>query len=126
MAMGKGASEAKRTAWRKRLTRFARSGEKVAAFCAAERVSVQTFYRWKRTLASESRRRERRQPSKPLPACREARFLPVDIAGAAEVKIELPNGAQVRVPASDLGAVGAAVAAAGRVPRQAEEETPRC
>ena len=124
--MGKGASEAKRKAWRKRMTRFAKSGEKVAAFCAAERVSVQTFYRWKRTLASKSRRRERRRVTKPLPACREARFLPVEVAGAGEVNIELPNGAQVRVPASNLGAVEASIAAAGRVPGQAEEETRRC
>lgn len=124
--MGKGTSEGKRTAWRKRFSRFARSGEKVAAFCAAERVSVQTFYRWKRALAAESRRGERRQVTRPLPACREARFLPVEVAGAGEVKIELPNGAHVRVPATDLGAVTAAIAAAGRVPGQAEEEARRC
>jgi hypothetical protein len=53
--------EAKRRLWRERLARFARSGKTVAAFCSAERVSVPTFYQWKRKLASESVRRGSRR-----------------------------------------------------------------
>ena len=124
--MGKGASVTKRTAWRKRLTRFARSGQAVAAFCAAEQVCVQTFYRWKRALGSQVRRRKCERASKPLSARRAAAFLPVQIAGGARVEIDLPNGTRVRVPADDLGAIAAAVAAAGRVCGQAEAEAPRC
>jgi hypothetical protein len=124
--MGKCADETKRTEWRKRLGRFAGSGETVAMFCAAERVSVQTFYRWKRKLAREPEECEPRQASSPLSERRAGAFLPVRIEGTAEVEIELPNGTLVRVPGTDLGAIEAAIAAAGRVPGRIEAEAAQC
>jgi hypothetical protein len=117
--------EAKRRLWWERLARFARSGKKVAAFCSAERVSVPTFYQWERKLAAESLRRRSRRAGASLSVNRTGAFLPVRIEGATLVEMELPNGTRVRVPSGDLGAIGAAIAAAGRIPAQ-EAETPRC
>jgi|MudIll2142460700_1097286.scaffolds.fasta_scaffold152120_3 hypothetical protein len=128
--------EAKRRLWRERLARFALSGKRVAAFCSAEQVSVATFYQWKRRLAAEGvRRRSRRAGSSSsgnqaatsrMSVNRGGTFLPVRIEGATLVEMELPNGARVRVPARELAALGAAIAAAGRIPAQSEAETPRC
>ena len=124
--MRRAVDEAKRRLWRERLARFACSGKKVAVFCSAERVSVPTFYQWKRKLASESVRRKSRRAGASSSVNRAGTFLPVRIEGAALVEMELPNGARVRVPASDLAALGAAIAAAGRIPAQVGAETPRC
>ena len=127
--------KARRRLWRQRLARFARSGKTVAAFCSAEQVSVPTFYQWKRKLAAESVRERRRRAATSLPVNRAAAsssvtggraFLPVRIEGATLVEMELPNGTRVRVPASDLAALGAAIGAAGRVPARGEAEAPRC
>jgi len=119
-------NEGKRRLWRERLARFARSGKKVAAFCSAEHVSVPTFYQWKRKLAAESVKRGSRRAGTFLSVNRGGAFLPVRIEGATLVEMELPNGTRVRVPTGDLGAIGAAIAAAGRIPAQVEAETPRC
>lgn len=116
----------KRRLWRERLGRFAQSGQSVAAFCAAERVSVPTFYEWKRKLASPSvggRKRRRKGTASAGPA---RAFLPVRIEGVGLVEIELPNGARVRVPSQDLGVMSAAIAAAGSVPARSEAEGSPC
>lgn len=42
---------ATRRVWAERLERFGRANQTVAHFCAAEGVSVPSFYVWKRTLA---------------------------------------------------------------------------
>ena len=42
---------AKLAEWRERLTRFDRSEETVGEFCSVERVSVATFYYWKKKLS---------------------------------------------------------------------------
>lgn len=128
--MGRCVDEAKRRVWRQRLARFARSGQKVAAFCAAEGVSLPTFYQWKRELASESARRGSeaagRQAGASVAGSADQAFLPVCIEGVTRVEIELPNGTRVRVPSSDLNAMGAAIAAAGRMPARVEGEASRC
>jgi len=127
--------EARRRMWKERLARFARSGKTVAAFCSAEQVSVPTFYQWKRKLAAKVVRRRSRRAESPLSGNRavtsrslnRARaFLPVRIEGTTLAELELPNGARVRVPSIDLAALGAAIAAAGRVPARVELEPPPC
>jgi hypothetical protein len=45
---------------------------------------------------------------------------------AARVQIELPNGTRVCVPAAQLDALTAAIAAAGRVPMRGEAEASPC
>ena len=118
--------EAKQRLWRERLARFARSGQSVAAFCAAERVSVPTFYEWKRKLASLSGEVRKRRVDGSFSGSPAQAFLPVRIEGMARVEIELPNGARVRVPSPDLEAMGAAIVAAGRVPARIEAAGASC
>lgn len=130
--MARGVAEGKRSVWRKRLARFARGGQTVAAFCEAEGVTAPTFYHWKRKLGAESSGTERRPAEASVAAQRTAGFVPVRITGETSdaievgVTIELPNGARVRVPVGNLGAIGAAVRAAGRVADRVQTETPRC
>jgi len=54
--------------WLDRLNRFSQSDQTVAEFCAAECVSVPSFYHWKRRLSPlvvEPKRSRKRKPSKP-------------------------------------------------------------
>jgi hypothetical protein len=118
--------EAKRRLWRERLARFAGSGQSVAAFCSAERVSVPSFYEWKRKLASRSVGCRRRRTNGLGSGSSAQAFLPVRIEGMAVVQLELSNGTRVRVPSTDLEALRAAIAAAGRVPVAGEAEGASC
>lgn len=118
--------EAKRKLWRERLARFARGGQSVAAFCSAERVSVPTFYEWKRKLTRRSVGGRKRRTLGSMSASPAQAFLPVRIEGMGLVEIELPNGTRVRVPSQDLGVMRAAIAAAGRVPARLEAEGASC
>jgi hypothetical protein len=79
---------AKREAWRQRLERRDESRLSLAEFCRQERVSVKSFYYWKRRLGELTA------------ASQELAFVPVRIAEARRVslEIELPNEAVVRVP----------------------------
>jgi len=119
--------EGKRREWRERLARYGQSGLTVAAFCAAEEVSIPCFFQWKRRL---SRGAAERQSAKGRPmqtdAVEQPKFLPVRIAIAAQVEIELNNGVRVRVPANDAGAIHAAVHAASQLPRGSGEEAATC
>lgn len=80
--------------WRARLVRYRRSDVTVAAFCRAEGVSTASFYAWRQRLqgTDAGRRRENGGLGQPL-------FVPVSVKpAAAEVRIELPGGAVVRLP----------------------------
>lgn len=109
------ASESRRTrvavrqSWADRLERFAAAGLSPAEFCAAEGVSVASFYAWKRRLAAEQR---------PAAAVGEAVLLPVRLTpGPAPVEIALPGGAVLRLsPGCDLGLVRSLLAALGAAP----------
>jgi len=80
--------------WRARLDRFAKDRQTVAAFCAAERVSVPAFYYWRKRLGSEGL----------LAAHATGSFIdagPVRAAGGATVASATPeHGIEVRL---DLG-----------------------
>jgi len=52
--MSCGADSPKWCGWRERMTRFESSTTKVAEFCAAEGVSVASFYAWRRKLVEAS------------------------------------------------------------------------
>jgi hypothetical protein len=92
--------EATRQLWAERLARFAAADLSVAAFCAAEGVSTNVFFYWKRQLAAP-----RPQPD----AC--PLFLPVRVAPAAPVEIVLPQGTVLRVgPGCDPAYVRSLVA----------------
>lgn len=79
--------------WRARLDRFGRSELTIAEFCQLEGYSTASFYQWRRRL--------QHSPSPRTPA-----FVPVDLTdevvdppARASIRIELPGGAVVQLPA---------------------------
>ena len=83
----------KRAEWRKRLRRFARSKLSVVEFCRQERVSVPSFYQWRRKLA-DSESKESQKEVKHA-------FIPVQVATVGSVQVTFPNGARLELPAQD-------------------------
>ena len=114
--MGRKVSQAE-TAWRGRMIRFRRGTLTVVEFCRRERVSVPNFYQWRKRLepAVEPRsRRERSRGSVPRNPKDAARlFVPVNVSSSPVAEIEFPNGVRVRVPATNVEAIRAAVLAGG-------------
>ncbi len=89
---------ATRAKWVERLARFRAAGQTVAAFCAAEGVSVPAFSQWKRVLTAET------APIDP-PA-----LVPIRLAPSTPAPIELVlGGAVLRFPAGTDPAVIAAL-----------------
>jgi hypothetical protein len=103
---------AARQRWLERLARFATSSLRPAAFCAAEGVSLPSFYSWKRRLNAESRSAD--TPTTDDPASG-PRLLPVRlVSAAAPVELVLPGGTVLRIPpGSDLAFVRCLVEALG-------------
>lgn len=90
--------------WCDLIDRWKASGQPVAAFCAAHRVSQTTFYSWRKRLASRAR-----CTTSPAPA-----FTPVRLVPDPTAEIVLPNSLIVRIPAAtDPAAVARLVAALG-------------
>ena len=86
---------AARQAWAQRLQRFADAGLSPAQFCAAEGVSLPSFYAWKRRLAAEATGPAGDPPGEPGP-----RLLPVRLPDPrAAFELALPGGATLRVAA---------------------------
>ena len=113
---------APREIWSERLRRYASSGLTVAAFCQRERVSVPTFYYWRRKLPAVAGtsgggpdRRLGRGPQQPD-------FVPIAIRNSAAIKMRLPNGAQLWLPAGDADLLCAAIAAAGSLEAVSQED----
>jgi transposase len=87
--------EATRQVWVERLARFGTAEQSIATFCAAEGVSVNSFFYWKRRLADPA-----------VVSDAEPCFLPVRVTPPAPVEIVLPNGATLRLaPGCDLAFV---------------------
>jgi hypothetical protein len=90
--------------WRNLIDRWKASGQSIAAFCAAHRVSPATFYSWRKRLATRGR-----DTAAPAPT-----FAPVRVVPDATAEVILPNGLIVRVlAATDPAAVARLVAALG-------------
>ena len=108
--------DATRQRWSDRLARFPASGLSPAQFCAAEGVSLPSFYAWKRRLAAD--RRPPRAAEPPTAAGRAPRLLPVRLpAAGAAVEVVLPTGALLRIPpGSDPAFVRALAQALGGEP----------
>ena len=106
---------AARQAWEERLARFPASGLRPAEFCAAEGVSLPSFYSWKRRLNAEGRPADTQATDGPASG---PRLLPVRIgATPAPVELVLPGGTVLRIPpGSDLAFVRALVEALGAPP----------
>lgn len=117
--MARAADWSKRQVWQQRLQRFEQGDLTIAAFCRVEGMSVASFQQWRRRLGH---RPVARRQARPMPMRRQA-FLPVEIVGAAAIEIQLPNGVRLMVPAGELAALEAAVAAVGRLPAANGERT---
>ena len=104
-----------RQTWAERLARFPASGLSPAQFCAAEGVSLPSFYAWKRRLTAEGLSGSAASPTDTVPG---PRWLPVRLPGAgAAVELVLPGGALLRIPAGcDLAFVRALVQVLGGAP----------
>src|ERR1041384_2205974 len=85
--------EATRQTWAERLARFASAGLTTAQFCAAEGVSVASFYLWKRRPAPPASSELSGPQAGP-------RLLPVRLTDPAPaVELVLPTGAVLRIGA---------------------------
>jgi len=113
--MARSSDPTKVAAWRGRLQRFARSGLAVARFCVKERVSVASFYYWRKKLGPQGR-------PQPVPECNDAFQQVMVVPAAAGVSIRLPGGAQIEVGSERLDTVRAVIAAVARADRDAESE----
>ena len=117
--MARSVDASKRRAWSERLQRFVRCGQTVAAFCESEGISMPSFYQWRRKLAG----RKSCKRSYAKPSARQT-FVPLKIVSPADAKapieIQLPNGTRVYLTGGDRELIGAAIAAAGQLPRVAE------
>src|SRR5215831_1886592 len=74
--------------WRDLIDRWKASGQTVATFCAAHRVSQATFYSWRKRLAAPN-------PDTTPPA---PMFAPVRAVPDPTAEVVLPTGLVVRVP----------------------------
>ncbi len=100
----------KMSAWRERLRRFSRSGMTVESFCTQQRVSVASFYYWRKKLGSETASEEGsigRSELGPKNAFRPvsvvSRVTPQTMAG--RVAILLPGGTRIEVGTGDAEAI---------------------
>ncbi len=81
----------KRSEWLDRMHRFNRSNASVTEFCRREKVSVPSYYQWRRKLAdATSEAGAGRQP---------ATFIPVQVTGSADLQVTFPNGARLTLGA---------------------------
>jgi hypothetical protein len=82
------ADRKKFSAWQQRLRRFTKSGLTVARFCARERVSVPTFWYWRRKCGGADS----------APVTMPATFSPVEVVGGRAVTLRFPAGAVLEIP----------------------------
>lgn len=84
--------------WQERFERFSLGKLAVGPFCARERVSVASFYYWRKKVGKVGR------PSQGRPrADRPGVFRPVTVVPAAPaIRIELPCGTRIEVVTEDL------------------------
>ena len=100
--MGRAAKEGLALAWERRIFKQRRSGLSIAAYCNQEGVSPASFYAWRRRLRGADSGRH------------SSLFVPVDLPmiAAGGVRIELPGGAVLSLPAdAPLELVTAAIRA---------------
>ena len=98
--------------WRGRFERFSRSGLPVARFCAQERVSLASFYYWRKKLRPQALRRHTSN------AGRADAFQPLRVVPAASgVWIQLPGGTQIEVCSEHPDAVRAVIAEVAHLDR---------
>ena len=109
--MGREHSVSREAVWRRRLTRFGRRNWTIAEFCRRERVSIPTFYHWRKRLGLPPGKSPARDaPAQRAQAQRDTRpFVAVRVAAPAIAEIEFPDGVRIRVPATNVHALRAAL-----------------
>ena len=117
--MGWNVREAEST-WRGRMARFRGGTLTVVEFCRREGVSVPSFYQWRKRLepATEPRLLGENSPAGQASSL----FVPVKVSSTPMAEIEFPSGVRVRVPATNVDAIRAAILAGGDPYR----EVPSC
>jgi len=100
--------------WRSRMQRFRASGLSVTRFCEQERVSLPSFYQWRKRLADGA---ENTAPPT---------FLPVRVTQSPAVEIRLPSGARISVPPGEYEALRVAIEAAGQSSSVSQREAHAC
>jgi hypothetical protein len=100
--MARTADRSRAAQWRKRLARFESSSLSVARFCQRERISVASFYYWRKKLAEQSPASGSADRSHSQASV----FQPVTVvASAPALAVRLPGGAHLEVPAGDYHTV---------------------
>lgn len=114
--MGRRPNRALRSVWKQRIARQRRSRLSVAEFCRQEGCSQQSFYAWCRRL--------REVEHAPL---RSSLFVPLELPvalSARGVRIELPSGVTMTLPADASGEVLAAIVQAVISTASPQEQAP--
>ena len=106
--MARSMSGRKALEWQRRLRKFEKSRQSVAAFCRHEGVSPPSFYLWRKRFA---RPPIPRQPLAEPPAG----FRPVRLLPTAGISVQLPGGTQMVVPLSDAQSLRLAIETLARV-----------
>ncbi len=78
-----------REQWAQWLDEFQQADLSVTEFCARNRISSKSFYRWQRKL---------RREAGPTDSHPDSSFVAVSVAGSPLVEIAMPCGATIRVP----------------------------
>ncbi len=100
--MARTADPSRAAQWWQRLARFESSSLSVARFCQRERISVASFYYWRKKLADQSPASGPAGRSVPQATA----FQPVTVVPAAPaLAVRLPGGAHLEVPAGDYRTV---------------------
>ena len=106
--MSRRADGRKMAEWRGRFERFRRSGLSVSRFCHAEKVSVPSYYQWRKKLAALSLGDSSRSAAGAEAA---KSFARVRLVGAANVSAWLPGGTRLEIPLGDARAMQLAIEA---------------
>lgn len=117
--MARRADQRKVAEWRGRFERFRRGGLSVARFCAVERVSVPSFYQWRKKLQhSPTMVHSALVPSGASDIGRVSvapSFAAVRLVGPASMTAQLRGGTLLEIPLGDLQALALVIETLVRV-----------
>jgi hypothetical protein len=105
--------------WQRRLHRFQKSRQSIAAFCREEGVSEPSFYLWRKRLIQPPLTK---QPALKPPAG----FRPVRLLPSVGVSVQLPGGTQLVVPTTDVESLRLVIETLARVDADRMSEGRSC